>query len=64
MISRLPIRLRLALPFAVVMAALLALTGFLIYVPACQELLGTAALPAKDLLLVLPFPFIVWGPTS
>jgi calcium-translocating P-type ATPase len=39
----------------------LALTGLLIYVPACQGLLGTAALPAKDLLLVLPFPFIVWG---
>ena len=39
----------------------LALTGLLIYVPVCQELLGTAALPAKDLLLVLPFPFIVWG---
>jgi calcium-translocating P-type ATPase len=39
----------------------LVLTGLLIYVPACQSLLGTAALPAKDLLLVLPFPFIVWG---
>ncbi|MGV1049903.1 MAG: cation-translocating P-type ATPase [Solirubrobacterales bacterium] len=39
----------------------LALTGLLIYVPLCQELLGTAALPAKDVLLVLPFPFVVWG---
>jgi len=39
----------------------LALTTILIYVPACQEVLGTAALPAKDLLLVLPFPFVVWG---
>jgi magnesium-transporting ATPase (P-type) len=39
----------------------LILTALLIYVPICQELLGTAALPAKDLLLVLPFPFIVWG---
>jgi magnesium-transporting ATPase (P-type) len=39
----------------------LALAGLLIYVPVCQELLGTAALPVKDLLLVLPFPFIVWG---
>jgi calcium-translocating P-type ATPase len=39
----------------------LILTGLLIYVPVCQELLGTAALPVKDLLLVLPFPFIVWG---
>ena len=39
----------------------LVLTGLLVYVPACQSLLGTAALPAKDLLLVLPFPFVVWG---
>jgi len=39
----------------------LALTAVLIYVPVFQDLLGTAALPAKDLLLVLPFPFIVWG---
>jgi calcium-translocating P-type ATPase len=39
----------------------LALTGLLIYAPVCQDLLGTASLPAKDLLLVLPFPFIVWG---
>jgi magnesium-transporting ATPase (P-type) len=39
----------------------LALAAVLIYVPAFQDLLSTAALPAKDLLLVLPFPFIVWG---
>jgi calcium-translocating P-type ATPase len=39
----------------------LALTAVLIYVPVFQDLLGTAALPAKDLALVLPFPFIVWG---
>jgi magnesium-transporting ATPase (P-type) len=39
----------------------LALAAVLIYVPVFQDLLGTAALPAKDLLLVLPFPFIVWG---
>jgi calcium-translocating P-type ATPase len=39
----------------------LALTAILIYVPVCQGLLGTAALPARDILLVLPFPFIVWG---
>ena len=38
----------------------LALAAILIYVPMFQDLLGTAALPAKDLLLVLPFPFIVW----
>ncbi len=39
----------------------LALTAVLIYVPVFQDLLGTAALPAKDLLLVVPFPFVVWG---
>ncbi len=39
----------------------LGLAALLIYVPACQDLLGTAALPVKDLLLVLPFPFVVWG---
>ncbi|HEX8752527.1 MAG TPA: cation-transporting P-type ATPase [Solirubrobacterales bacterium] len=39
----------------------LALTAFLIYVPFCQDLLGTAALPARDVALVLPFPFVVWG---
>jgi calcium-translocating P-type ATPase len=39
----------------------LALTAMLIYVPVFQGLLGTAALPATDLLLVAPFPFIVWG---
>ena len=39
----------------------LALAAVLIYVPVFQDLLGTAALPAKYLLLVVPFPFIVWG---
>ncbi|HET9153184.1 MAG TPA: cation-translocating P-type ATPase, partial [Solirubrobacterales bacterium] len=39
----------------------LVLAAILIYVPVFQDLLGTAALPAKDLLLVAPFPFIVWG---
>jgi calcium-translocating P-type ATPase len=39
----------------------LALTGLLVYLPACQELLGTASLPARDLLLLVPFPFVVWG---
>jgi calcium-translocating P-type ATPase len=39
----------------------LAFTGALIYVPAFQDLFGTAALPLEDLLLVVPFPFIVWG---
>jgi magnesium-transporting ATPase (P-type) len=39
----------------------LALTGLLIYVPAFQDLLGTAALPWDYVAVVLPFPFIVWG---
>ena len=39
----------------------LALTALLIYLPAFQDLLGTAALPPKYLLITLPFPFIVWG---
>jgi len=39
----------------------LALAALLIYVPVCQDLLGTAALPWRYLLLVVPFPFIVWG---
>jgi calcium-translocating P-type ATPase len=39
----------------------LALAAALIYLPPCQNLLGTASLPLEDLLLVLPFPFVVWG---
>jgi hypothetical protein len=26
-----------------------------------QSLLGTAALPARDGLFLLPYPFVVWG---
>jgi magnesium-transporting ATPase (P-type) len=39
----------------------LALAAVLVYVPAFQDLLGTAALPASDLAILLPMPFIVWG---
>jgi magnesium-transporting ATPase (P-type) len=39
----------------------LGLAAILIYAPLFQDLLGTAALPLRDLLIVLPFPFIVWG---
>jgi calcium-translocating P-type ATPase len=42
-------------------ASELALAAMLIYVPVFQGLFGTAALPLKDLVLVAPFPFIVWG---
>ena len=39
----------------------LGLSAVLIYVPACQHLLGTAALPVHWLALTLAFPVIVWG---
>jgi calcium-translocating P-type ATPase len=39
----------------------LVLAAVLIYVPAFQQLLGTAALSPVQLLFVAPFPFIVWG---
>jgi calcium-translocating P-type ATPase len=32
-----------------------------VYVPPLQSLLGTAALPPRDVLFMLPYPFIVWG---
>ena len=39
----------------------LALAAGLVYLPVFQDLLGTAALPLSDLLILVPFPFIVWG---
>jgi calcium-translocating P-type ATPase len=39
----------------------LALAAVLVYAPPFQELLGTAPLPPSDLLILLPFPFVVWG---
>jgi calcium-translocating P-type ATPase len=33
----------------------------LVYTPFLHPVFGTATLPAKELLLVVPFPFIVWG---
>lgn len=39
----------------------LALAAILVYVPLFQDLLGTASLPVQDLLILLPFPFVVWG---
>ncbi|HEX2707090.1 MAG TPA: cation-transporting P-type ATPase, partial [Solirubrobacterales bacterium] len=39
----------------------LVLAAIFIYAPPMQALLGTAALPAKYVLLTLPYPFIVWG---
>jgi magnesium-transporting ATPase (P-type) len=39
----------------------LALAALFVYAPPLQGLLGTAALPARYLVLLLPYPFIVWG---
>ena len=42
-------------------AAELALAAVFVFAPPFQTLLGTAALPASDLALLLPYPFIVCG---
>jgi magnesium-transporting ATPase (P-type) len=47
--------LLLAIGGVVVFAALF------VYAPPLQSLLATAALPARDVLFLLPYPFIVWG---
>jgi calcium-translocating P-type ATPase len=39
----------------------LALAALFVYTPLFQGLLGTAAPPPSDLIILLPFPFIVWG---
>jgi calcium-translocating P-type ATPase len=39
----------------------LALAAVFVYAPPLQSLLGTAALPVRDLAFMLPYPFIVWG---
>jgi magnesium-transporting ATPase (P-type) len=42
-------------------AAEIVLAVVFVYAPPMQALLGTAALLASDLLILLPFPVIVWG---
>jgi calcium-translocating P-type ATPase len=42
-------------------AAEIVLVALFVYTPPMQTLLGTAPLPPSDLLLLLPYPFIVWG---
>lgn len=42
-------------------AAEIVLATIFVYTPPLQALLGTEALPAADLLVLLPFPFVVWG---
>ncbi len=39
----------------------LLLAAVFVYAPPLQSLLGTAALPVRDLAFLLPYPFIVWG---
>jgi len=39
----------------------LAIAAACVYTPALQSLLGTAPPPARDLLILLPYPLIVWG---
>jgi calcium-translocating P-type ATPase len=39
----------------------LALAGLIVYLPPLQDLLGTAALTPRMLLITVPFPFVVWG---
>lgn len=45
--------------FAIV--AEIAMAAFFVYAPPMQSLLGTAALPARYVALLAPYPFIVWG---
>jgi len=42
-------------------AGVIVFAGLFVYVPALQSLIGTAALPPKDVLFLLPYPFIVLG---
>ena len=42
-------------------AAEIALAAGFVYLPLFQSLLGTQPLPLSDLLILLPFPLIVWG---
>jgi Cation transporting ATPase, C-terminus len=39
----------------------LAFTALVVYLPAAHTLLGTAALDVTTLLLIAPFPLVVWG---
>lgn len=39
----------------------LAFTAAVIYVPWLQDVFGTAALTPAQLVVILPFPFAVWG---
>jgi calcium-translocating P-type ATPase len=43
------------------MAGVIVFAALFMYVPPLQKLLGTAALPARYLVLLLPYPFVVLG---
>ena len=42
-------------------AAELVLAAVFVYAPLSQSILGTEPVPATDLLVLAPFPFVVWG---
>jgi Cation transporting ATPase, C-terminus len=37
------------------------LAAVFVYLPLFRSLLGTEPVPPTDLLVLLPFPFVVWG---
>jgi len=42
-------------------AGVIAFAALFVYAPPLQGLFSTAALPARDVLFLLPYPLIVWG---
>jgi magnesium-transporting ATPase (P-type) len=42
-------------------AGVVVFAALFMYVPPLQRLLGTTALPVRYLVLLIPYPFIVWG---
>jgi cation transport ATPase-like protein len=45
----------------VAIAGELAIATVFVFIPPCQALLGTAVPPARDMVLLIPSPFTVWG---
>jgi calcium-translocating P-type ATPase len=42
-------------------AGVIVFAALFVYLPPLQSVLSTAALPARDVLFLVPYPFIVWG---
>ena len=42
-------------------AGVIVFGGLFVYAPPLQSVLGTVALSPRDLLFLLPYPFVVWG---